>query len=215
MELLFCPECIDSQKVLLGLYEKLAQFRARQLDSQDPIDMAQVAQINPFGELPILRTDDEQTLVHSTIIIEFLDEEFQQGTQLIPHDPRLAREVRLLDRQIHEQLHLPLLSLQNEQRKPLPRQDRDLIRNSQSKIETALEQLELRLETNHWVVGDAFSLADCTLIPTLSLASSVYPFSTRHQLNRYWQQVKFRGSYQLLQQQLKDMKGFKNPFIAQ
>ncbi|GLS84980.1 glutathione S-transferase family protein [Paraferrimonas haliotis] len=214
MQLLFCPEDMHSQKVLIALYEKLAQFDSQAVDIHDPSDMRFLAQIDPFASVPLLQLKPNTVVAQATIIIEFLDEELQQGSQLIPHEPNLAREVRYLDSIIQQHLYEPLLELKRQHQLKLPQQNRSTIQQCEHAINSCLSVLENRFEANYWSVADGFSLADCTLIPALSLACSVYPFSHMHQLNRYWQQVKFRGSYQLLQQQLNDMKGFENPFIA-
>jgi glutathione S-transferase len=51
------------------------------------------------------------------------------------------------------------------------------------------------LEKNMWVLGDAFTMADCAAGPALGLARLVHPFDKHANLLKYFGRIVDRPSY--------------------
>jgi glutathione S-transferase len=85
------------QKVLIALYENDTPFTYRKLVPEDPSATNELEKLSPLKKFPVL-VDDQDVVVESSVIIEFLDIHHAGTTQMIPGDPRKALEVRMLDR---------------------------------------------------------------------------------------------------------------------
>src|SRR3954464_11212874 len=87
------------QKVLIALYENGTPFAPRIVDLGDEKQRAALLKLWPVGKFPVLRDDArEQTVVESTIIIEYLAQYYPGETQLVPTGGDLAWQTRLRDR---------------------------------------------------------------------------------------------------------------------
>ncbi|QSX37206.1 glutathione S-transferase family protein [Shewanella sedimentimangrovi] len=196
MELFYHPLSRYSQKVLLGLYEKQANFFPRVVELRDPVQRAEFAQIYPPCKLPLLKTSDGLLLPESSIIIEYLDRQVRGGTRLLPDMPSVNLRVRLWDRLIDNDLNNQLFVL--EQLLNESQQDELKIRQLRNRLWLTLQELDNQLADNHWLVGDGFTLADCALVPCLdTLFDLLTPFELDN-LCRYRQQANIRGAWELV-----------------
>jgi len=70
MELFYHPLSRYSQKVLIALYEKQANFYPRIIDLRDPLSRKEFHQRYPQARIPLLKAQNEQLIPESSIIIE-------------------------------------------------------------------------------------------------------------------------------------------------
>ncbi|GIU39209.1 glutathione S-transferase family protein [Shewanella colwelliana] len=193
MELFYYPLSRYSQKVLIALYEKQANFYPRVIDIHDPFSRQQFKASYPTGKLPLLKTRAGELLPESSIIIEYIDNEFSTGTQLIPTHPSQALDVRLFDRIIDNDLSNQLFKLEKLQARQLD--DPLQVKHLENEINQTLHQLNNKLTDNHWLCGDSFTLADCALIPCIMQMRRRFKLYEFDALDRYLHQAELRGAW--------------------
>lgn len=196
MELFYHPLSRYSQKVLIALYEKQANFYPRITDLRDPFARQTFQQFYPPAKLPLLKTQEGQLIPESSIIIEYLDRHFSNSTELLPAEPERNLAVRLFDRIIDNDINNPLFQL--EKLKILPEGNEFEIKQIEKQMFIQFQRLDAHLTQNHWVCGDSFTLADCALIPCLSYSFSHLNLLDLDELVRYWQQAQLRGAWMLV-----------------
>lgn len=196
MELFYHPLSRYSQKVLIALYEKQANFYPRITDLRDPLARKAFLQFYPPCKLPLLKTQEGQLLPESSIIIEYLDRHFQNGTELLPAEAERNLAVRLFDRLIDCDINNPLFQLEKLKYAPEGREFE--IKQLEKQMFAQFQRLDSHLRQNHWVCGDSFTLADCALIPCLSYSFAHLNLLDLDELVRYWQQAQLRGAWMLV-----------------
>ena len=86
-------------KALIALYDAGIAFEARQVNLQDPADRAAFQAVWPLAKFPVLRDDTRgKTVPESSIVIEYLARTQPAAASLLPNDPDLAMQIRLLGR---------------------------------------------------------------------------------------------------------------------
>ncbi|MGL5046206.1 MAG: glutathione S-transferase family protein [Shewanella sp.] len=200
MELFYHPLSRYSQKVLIALYEKQANFYPRIIDLRDPLSRKQFHQIYPQASVPLLKTQDEQLIPESSIIIEYLDRFFKNSTQLLPLAPQHNLQVRLFDRLIDNEINNPLFTL--EKLKQIDNSNEFEIKKLERQLFVQFQRLDTQLTQHHWVCGDSFTLADCALIPCLRYSFQHLNLLDLDEVVRYWQQAQLRGAWTLVQEEI-------------
>ena len=84
-------------KALIALYANATAFTFRTLGGIDPADDAFVQSASPQGKFPVLR-DGDIVVFEATAIIEYLQLHHSGPASLLPSDPDLAAQVRMMDR---------------------------------------------------------------------------------------------------------------------
>ncbi|MEC4727550.1 glutathione S-transferase family protein [Shewanella sp. D64] len=202
MELYYHPLSRYSQKVLLALYEKQANFFPRVVELSDPLSRQEFSLFYPPAKVPLLKSKQGYLIPESSIIIEYVDNEFpQKGTRLIPPNTSISLDTRLQDRLIDLELSNVLFEFERQQLNP---EDTNQIKIKQleKRIRRFLQYLDNILENNHWLCGDSLTLADCALIPCLPYAREHFQLFKYDNLSRYWAQAQLRGSYQQVQEEI-------------
>ena len=97
MKLYYAPASSYSQRVLIALYEKELDFIPIEVNLFDAESRKQYLQINRFGKIPTLITDDGEVILEASIQIEYLDN-YQNQIPLIPKDLKANLEMRMLER---------------------------------------------------------------------------------------------------------------------
>ena len=116
--------------------------------------------MNPAGQVPLALLDDGRPLAQSNAIILHL----ARGSALIPTDPYL--QARMFEWMFWEQYsHEPYVAVARFQVRYRGRDPDTLEPALIERAEAALDRLESALSGSPWLVGDAFSLADMTLLP--------------------------------------------------
>jgi glutathione S-transferase len=86
-----------TQKVLIALYENATPFELRCVSPDHPQHTAEWLRRWPLRKFPLL-LDGDRALAESSIIIEYLQLVHGGRVPLLPADPLLALDVRMLDR---------------------------------------------------------------------------------------------------------------------
>jgi glutathione S-transferase len=160
------PECPYAQKVRIVLAEKELEFETKVVDLRKGEQRAaEFLKLNPLGKVPVL-VDDEAVVYDSTIINEYLDEEYP-NPPLMPEDSWGRAKVRMME-DMADMLFTPRVELvQAELRRPEAERDQEKVRRLQTEILHLLRRLEQSLGSRSFVAGDFFSLADAAFVPGL------------------------------------------------
>jgi glutathione S-transferase len=121
--------------------------------------------LNAFGQVPTIQLDDGRPLAQSNAIIRYL----ARGSDLIPADDYAAAQ---MDAWLfwEQYSHEPYVAVCRFQMvylgKPIGALDPSLVKRGN----TALDQLDRTLADNCFLLGEAFSLADVSLLAYTRLA---------------------------------------------
>jgi glutathione S-transferase len=196
MKLYYAAVSTYSQKALIALYEKGVPFEAVPVNLASAEARAEYEKVYPLGKVPFLVADDGWSVPESTIICEYLDDRFPDRPRLIPDGREAARQVRFMDRMCDLYVNEPVVELLF-QKVGFRAADETRAARARKQVGVAFGYLEQRLsQTGAWLCGDAFSMADCALIPPLFYAQVSAPFTDRPALQAYWQRAQGRPSYQ-------------------
>jgi glutathione S-transferase len=185
MKLYYHPRSSYSQKVLIALHEKRASFTPAILDPGDAGGRAELARITPLGKLPVLVLDDGWKIPESSIVIEYLDAHVATGTRLIPEDVDLARQTRFYDRIADLYVNDSMTKIFFDSLRPEDRRDPDGVAAARQRLDTMFAGLDEHLSKRTWLMGDAFTMADCALIPPLGYCRTLHPFDRWKHLTAY------------------------------
>lgn len=196
MKLYYFPISTYSQKALIGFYEKEVTFERELVRVLDPDVRSLYEEVYPIGKIPLLVAEEDHMIPEASIIIEYLDQNYSAGPQLIPTDPTASRKVRFMDRMNDFYLNDPVVNLLFQGMKPEAEQNQELIAKSRKYLACSFAYMNDTLADNKWFFGDSFTLADCAAIPPLFYAQKVFPFTDFPNIQRYYEDAKQRASYQ-------------------
>ena len=117
-------------------------------------------ELNPAGQIPVVRLDDGAILTQSNAILHH----FARGTELVPELPLL--QTRLLEWRFFEQYnHEPTIAVRRYIQKflSMPANREDEYRKLESRGYEALHVLENHLSHYPYLVGENYSIADISL----------------------------------------------------
>ncbi len=193
MKLYYAPASSYSQRVLIALYEKKLDFTAIEVNLFDAESRSQYLQINRFGKIPTLITDDGEVVLEASIIIEYLDS-YQNQIPLIPKDIKLALEMRMLERIIDVYVNGGREALfKDSQQAPEERGKKEVIK-AKRLLEEACTLLDEKLANRTWLLGEDFTEADCSAAPTLSYLRIVYNYEHFQYLTAYFKRLQAKPS---------------------
>jgi glutathione S-transferase len=178
LQLFFHPFSSYSQKALIALHENATPFTARVLSQDDPATGAEFAALWPLKRFPILR-DGERTILEATGIIEYLDAMHPGPVRLIPQDPVLAIEVRMMDRVFDNYISTPQQRVVYDALRAPEARDPQGVAEARALLETAYAWLDGVMADREWAAAGAFSLADCAAAPALFYADWTHPIAPR------------------------------------
>jgi glutathione S-transferase len=183
------------QKVLMALYENATPFEMLILEQAHPEHFAELLTHWPFGKFPVL-TDNGRPMAESSTIIEYLEVHHPGPVRLIPSDPDVAIEARLLDRVFDQYVMNGQFPFIRDKLLPPERRDPENLVEARKMLDTAYAWLDQRLAGREWATGGAFSLADCAAAPALFYADWAYPIADRFTtLKAYRARLLARPSY--------------------
>lgn len=151
-------------KVLTALYE-----------NETPFDFITIDQTTyagfiakwPMGKFPILIDSDRARMVTETsVIIEYLDAYYPGATRFIPKDIDTALEVRRWDR-VFDHLNTTINKVVLDNIRPEGQHDRYGVEDAKRIIRGIYGVVETQLGEREFIVGDSFTLADCSAAPAL------------------------------------------------
>ena len=164
------PGCPFGRKVRIVLAEKELSFDAVQVDlpkGQQRSD--EFRRLNPFGKVPVL-VDESSVVYESTIINEYLNDEYPHPPELLPEDSGERSRVRLLVDFADRAFTLPVMALERDAKAP----DRDdgRLHAARDAISKTLAMLERELAGREYL-ATSFSLADVAFAPALLMLPQV------------------------------------------
>jgi len=162
------------QKVLIVLYGNAIPFELRLLAPGNEQVAAEHRALWPIGKMPVL-VDAGRTVAEASIIVEHLDLHHPGPTRWVPADPRVALEVRMLDRFFDLYVMTPMQKIVADALRAAADRDRRGVLEARALLETAYRWLDGALKGRPWAAGDAPSLADCAAAPALFYADWVHP----------------------------------------
>jgi glutathione S-transferase len=162
------------QKVLIALYENGTPFTFRMLGPDQPETGAEFAGLWPIKRFPLV-VEDGRTILEATTIIEYLEVRHPGGVPLIPRDPSLAVEVRMMDRVFDNYVMTPMQKIVGDVLRPEGAKDPHGVEQAHALLEKSYAWLDGVMETRAWGAGADFTLADCAAAPSLFYADWVRP----------------------------------------
>jgi glutathione S-transferase len=149
--------------------------------------------MNPMAKLPVLVLDDGTCLPESEIILEYI-EDVHPNPSLRPADPQLRAKGRLIGR-ITDLYVMESLRGLAPQFDPKTR-DAAAVEAVWRQMETSLKYVEHYWSGARFALSDAFSLADCSILPMLFIIDKMGQFfrmsnllSPHKKLSAYWSHV--------------------------
>lgn len=197
LELYFHPLSSFSQKVLIAFYENETDFEPHILDLADPEASARFKQIWPIGKFPVLSDRTKGRLVpESSVIIEYVEQQYPVKTRLIPEDRDLALQTRLRDRFYDLYVNVPMQKIVTDRLRPAGQNDLPGVEAAKAQIEIAYGVIDEQMKSSRWATGDAFTLADCAAAPPLFYADMMVPLGDRYRnVSRYLARLTERASF--------------------
>ena len=180
----------NSLKPLLTLYEKGLDFEGVRLNPakfEHHEDWFKA--INPNGQVPAL-VDDDKVITESTVICEYLEDEYPTEVKLRPADSYGRAKMRVWTKWVDEYFCWCVSTIgwermigpmarsisdaefeQKMQRIPIPEQvtkwrnarkgfPKDLLDEEMRKVRVSIARLEARLAESEWLAGPDYTLAD-------------------------------------------------------
>ncbi|NJM22554.1 MAG: glutathione S-transferase family protein [Richelia sp. RM2_1_2] len=202
MKLYYAPASSYSQRVLIALYEKQIDFTPVEVNLFDVesrtsvpgrATRSQYLQINRFGKIPSLITDDGEVFLEANIIIEYLDGYYRE-IPLIPQDMKLALEMRMVERIVDVYINGGREALFKDSQRPLEERGKKEVIKAKGLLEEACNLLDEKLANRTWLVGKDFTLADCAAAPTLSYLRIVYNYEHLKNLTTYFKRLESQTS---------------------
>ena len=158
------PDCPFSQKVRVVLKEKDLEYETIFIDlRKGEQKKPDFLHLNPLGKVPVLM-DDEEVIYESTIINEYLDDEYPHPS-LLPEDSAARAKVRLLEDHCDNFFIPPTAVLLYELYKPEGERDLQRIDQSREELRRCLAYVEEHLGAGDYIGGSQFTLADAAFAP--------------------------------------------------
>ena len=197
LKLYFHPLSSFCWKALIALYENGTPFTPVSVDLSNEIERAALLKLWPIGKFPVLRDDaTDRTVPESSIIIEYLDNQYPGPTRFIPAEARLALQTRPRDRFYDLYVHLPMQKIVGDRFRPEGSKDPHGVTEAKARIQSCYAMIDKEVAARTWAMGDAFTIADCAASPALFYANKVVPFGDAHtNLAAYFERLKARPSF--------------------
>jgi glutathione S-transferase len=161
------PDCPFCQKVRVVLAEKDLEYEKIFVDlRRGEQKTAEFLRMNPYGKVPVL-VDDDEVIYDSTIINEYLEDEYPLP-HLMPEDDSQGRaRVRLLEDHCDNSFIPPTTMLLAQLRKPEGERDVQRVEQAREELRRCLYVLRDRLEGQEFLVGTQFTIADAAFAPRM------------------------------------------------
>jgi stringent starvation protein A len=160
------PDCPFCQKVRVVLAEKDLEFEKVLVDLRKQEQKApEFLRLNPYGKVPVL-VDEDEVIYDSTIINEYLEEEYPLP-RLMPEDSQGRARVRLLEDYCDNSFIPPTTMLLAQLRKPEAERDTQRVEQAREELRRCLYHLRDHLDGSEYLVGPEFTLADASFAPRM------------------------------------------------
>ena len=133
---------------------------------------------------------------NSTIVVEYLDAWYPGATRFVPADPDAAWQTRMWDRVFDHYVQRPMQTIVIDRLRPAGGTDPFGVEQARAELQEAYAVLEQEIGAKTWMLGDAFTLADCAAAPALFYANTVEPFDeSQNKLEAYLGRLMARPSF--------------------
>jgi glutathione S-transferase len=166
-ELFAHPFSSYCQKALIAFYENDIPFTYRMME--DPGVGEEFAALWPIKRFPIVH-DDGRVVLEASIVIEYLHDRYPGPVKLIPDNPDLALEARMLDRFFDNYVMTPQGKFVFNSLRPPEARDPYGVEDARRMLDASYAWLDQRMQGRTWAVGETFTLADCAAAPSLFYA---------------------------------------------
>jgi len=202
LRLYYHPLSSFCQKVLIALYETGADFAPQIVDLRDEKERAEFLKLWPIGKFPVLKDEARDRLVPETsIIIEYLAQHYPGKSKLVPKDADEARQMRLRDRFFDLYVNMEMQKIIGDRMRPADKKDPFGVDQAKHRLATVYDMLERQVGKG-WIMGEAFTMADCAAAPALFYANMVMPFMDTHKkVAAYFKRLTKRPSYARVQKE--------------
>ncbi|WP_134496099.1 glutathione S-transferase family protein [Microvirga pakistanensis] len=181
------------QKVLIALYENGTPFEYRMLDSKQA--NGELAALWPIKRFPVL-VDNGRTIPEASIIIEHLVLWHPGPVRLLPDDPRVALDVRMMDRFFDNYVMTPMQRIVFDRLRVETDRDPYGVTEARRMLDTAYAWLDQAMSGREWAAGPSFSMADCAAAPSLFYADWAHPIGAEHgNVHAYRKRLLARASF--------------------
>jgi glutathione S-transferase len=177
VELFAHPFSSYCQKVLIAFYENDVPFTYRMME--DPGVGDELASLWPMKRFPILR-ENGRVVLEASIVIEYLQLHHPGPVKLIPEDPDVALEARMLDRFFDNYVMTPQGKFVFDALRPPESRDPHGVGEARGMLDTSYAWLDRRMQGRTWAVGETFTLADCAAAPSLFYADWTHRIPERY-----------------------------------
>lgn len=156
MRLIIATPSPFARKARVALLEKGIAFETVIDNPWNP--GAQAPEHNPLGKIPVLFTDDGNTVFDSKVIVEYLDAVYPARPLFPAHplDRVAAKQVEALADGICDAVVLIVL----ERARPAELQSRDWIARQIAKVEAGVAEAARALGGREWFIAKEYSVAD-------------------------------------------------------
>ncbi len=207
-KLYFHPFSSYCQKALVALYENAVPFEPQLLEGPDAPASRELAALWPIKRFPVL-VDGAQTILEASCIIEHVGLRMPGPVRLIPADPQVALEVRMLDRFFDNYISTPQQAIVFNAMRPEASRDAFGVAQARAMLDTAYAWLDQRMAGREWAAAGQFSLADCGAAPFLFYADWTHPFGDRFpHLSAYRQRLLQRPSFARAVDEARPYRGY-------
>jgi glutathione S-transferase len=193
LKLYYHPLSSYCWKALIALYENETPFEPILVNLGEETSRAAFLKVWPLGKFPVLRDEARgSTVPESSIVIEYLDRHYPGKTKLVPADPDGARQMRLRDRFVDLYIHNQMQKIVGDRLRPADQKDPFGVAEARAQIAAAFDLMERDAHDRPWLMGDAFTMADCAALPALFYADKAVPIGARAKLAAYFERLKAR-----------------------
>jgi len=180
-------------KVLTALYENDTPFDSITVDQNT---YAEFIAKWPMGKFPILLDSDRtQMITETSVIIEYLDTYYPGRTRFLPEETDAALEVRRWDR-VFDHLNVTMSKIVIDNIRPDGQRDPYGVEEAKRIIGGIYGVVESQLGERDHIVGNAFTLADCSAAPALWYGARNAPLDGAFpRITAYLERLKSRPSF--------------------
>jgi glutathione S-transferase len=160
------PDCPFCQKVRVVLAEKDLEYEKIFVDlRKQEQKLPDFLRLNPYGKVPVL-VDEDEVIYDSTIIDEYLEEEYPLP-RLMPEDSQGRARVRMMEDYCDNSFIPPTTMLLAQVRKTEAERDTQRVDQAREELRRALYFLRDRLGGQPFLCGSEFTLADASFAPRI------------------------------------------------
>ena len=196
----FLP-CPFGQKVRIVLAEKSLEFELISVDiTQGEHRKSELVRLNPYARVPVL-VDEETTVYDSTIIGEYLDDEYPEPPVLpAVGESALRARARLFEDFADISFTPQVGQLMAEMYKPEAERDGGRIARLRQSVDRVLDYLNHELQGQQYIATE-FSVADIGFAPRLLVLPSleIEPGANRANVDAWLKRMLERPSIQSLE----------------